>query len=63
MSKIKEIFVVIIVAIINIIIAFSLTNLLGISNIVLFRTYTAMSGDITWEVIIFLTLSLIESII
>jgi len=63
MSKVKEIFVVIIVAIINIIIAFSITNLLGISNIVLFRTYTAMSGDITWEVIIFLTLSLIEAII
>lgn len=63
MSKVKEIFVVIIVAIINIIIAFSITNLLGISNIVLFRTYTAMSGDITWEVIIFLILSLIEAII
>ena len=63
MSKVKETFVVIICAIINIIIAFSITTLLGISNIVLFRTYTAMSGDITWDVIIFLTLSLIEAII
>lgn len=63
MSKVRETFAIIIFAIINTIIAFSVTNLLGISNTILFRTYTAMSGDITWEVIIFLTLSLIEAII
>ena len=60
MSKVKETFAIIIFATINTIIAFFITNLLGISNIVVLRTYTAISGDMTWEVIIFLALSLIE---
>ena len=63
MSKVREIFLIIIFAIINIIISFFITNLLGISNTVVFRTYSTMSGDITWEVIIFLVLSLTEAII
>lgn len=63
MSKVREIFVTIIFAIINIMISFFMTNLLGISNTVVFRTYSAISGDITWEVIIFFALSLIEVII
>lgn len=63
MSKVREIFVTIILAIINIMISFFMTNLLGISNTVVFRTYSAISGDITWEVIIFFALSLIEVII
>ena len=61
MSKVKETFAIIILAIINTIIAFSITNLLGISNIVVFRTYTAISSDMTWEVLIFLLLSFIEA--
>lgn len=61
MSKVKETFIIISFAIINTIIAFSITNLLEISNIVVFRTYTAISGDMTWEIIIFLALSLIEA--
>lgn len=48
---------------INIIISFSITNLLGISNIVVFKTVSAMYGDITWEVIIFLGLLAIEVLI
>lgn len=42
---------------------FLITNLFGISNTVVFRTYSAISGEITWEVIIFFALSLIEAII
>lgn len=63
MSKVREIFVIIIFAITNIIISFLITNLFGISNTVVFRTYSAISGEITWEVIIFFSLSLIEAII
>lgn len=61
MSKVKETFAIIIFAIINVFIAFSITELLGISNIVVFKTYTAMFNEITWEVIIFLALSFIEA--
>lgn len=63
MSKVREIFVIIIFAITNIIISFLITNLFRISNTVVFRTYSAISGEITWEVIIFFALSLIEAII
>ena len=63
MSKVREIFIIIIFAITNIIISFLITNLFGISNTVVFRTYSAVSGEITWEVIIFFALSLIEAII
>lgn len=63
MSKVREIIVIIIFAITNIIISFLITNLFGISNTVVFRTYSAISGEITWEVIIFFALSLIEAII
>lgn len=63
MSKVREIFVIIIFAITNIIISFLITNLFGISNTVVFRTYSAISREITWEVIIFFALSLIEAII
>lgn len=62
-SEIKELIAIIIFSIINTFIAFSITNLLGISNIIVFRTFSAIYGDITWEVIIFMGLSLIEAII
>lgn len=62
-SEIKELIAIIIFSIINTFIAFSITNFLGISNTVVFRTFTAMYGDITWEVIIFMGLSLLEAII
>ena len=61
MSKVRETFAIIIFGIINTIIAFSITSLLGVSNVVVFRTYTATFGDMTWEVIIFLALSLVEA--
>lgn len=63
MSKVREIFAIIIFGIINAIIALSITGLLEVSNVVVFRTYTATFGDITWEVIIFFALSLFEATI
>lgn len=62
-SEIKELIAIIIFSIINTFIAFTITNLLGISNTIVFRTFSAIYGDITWEVIIFMGLSLIEAII
>lgn len=63
MAKVKEIFLIIIFAIINIILSFIITNLLGISNTIVFRSFSAMHGDITWEVIIFFIFSIVEAII
>lgn len=63
MSKVKEILLIIIFAIINIVLAFTITNLLGISNTVVFRSFSVMYGDITWEVIIFFIFSIAEAII
>lgn len=63
MSKVKEILLIIIFTIINIVLAFTITNLLGISNTVVFRSFSVMYGDITWEVIIFFIFSIAEAII
>ncbi len=63
MAKVKEIFLIIIFAIINIILSFIITNLLGISNPIVFRLFSVMYGDITWEVIIFFIFSIVEAFI
>lgn len=63
MSKIREIFVIIIFGIINIIIAFAISSFLGISNTVIFRTFSTIHENITWEVIIFYIFSIVEAII
>lgn len=64
MSKLelKELIIIMILSLINIIIAFKITNLLGITNIIIIRTFSVMYGNITWEVVIFLGLLFIESI-
>ena len=62
-DKIKEVIGIIIFSIINISIAYLITTNLGIANTVVVRTFSALYSEITWEVIIFLGLSLIESII
>lgn len=62
-NKIKEIIGIIIFAIVNISIAYLITIKLGIVNTVVIRTFSALYSEITWEVIIFLGLSLIEAII
>ncbi len=65
MSKleIKELSFFIIISIVNIFIAFAITNLLGISNTIVVKSYSVLYGDITWEVLIFMTLSIIEATI
>lgn len=61
--EIKQLFVMIIFAIINVVISYAITTAFGISNIVLYKTLTAMQYTITYEVLIFMALSLLESLI
>lgn len=59
----KEFIAILIFYLINIIIAFYITNMLGIVNVVVLKSMSTLYGEITWEVIIVMSLSLIESII
>lgn len=59
----KEFIAILIFYLINIIIAFYITNMLGIVNVVVLKSMSILYGEITWEVIIVMSLSLIESII
>lgn len=60
--KIKESIIIILVAIINIAIAYLITTPLNISNTVLYQSYIN-NTTITYEVIIWFILSLIEAYI
>ena len=53
----------ILVAIINMILAYVITSVLGISNIILYKSLTASNTIITYEVIIWFVLCLIEALI
>ena len=57
----KELIAILIFYLINIIIAFYITNMLGIVNVVVLKSMSILYGEITWEVIIVMSLSLIES--
>ena len=59
----KEFIAILIFYLINIIIAFYITNMLGIVNVVVLKSVSILYWGITWEVIIVMSLSLIESII
>ena len=59
----KEFIAILIFYLINIIIAFYITNMIGIVNVVVLKSMSILYGEITWEVIIVMSLSLIESII
>lgn len=63
MSKkdIKEMIGVIICGILNTIIAVYITSALGIYNKLILRTFSVLYGNLTWEVVIFMGLSLIEA--
>lgn len=65
MSKveIKELIIMLIFSIINICIDYFITFSLGIQNTILYRTYTSIQQDITYEVLIFMFLSFIEAFI
>ena len=62
-SELKEIIGVVIFGVINTYIAFAITNFLGITNTIILKSFSAIYGDITWEVVIFLGLSLIQATI
>lgn len=61
--ELKELFGIIAFAIINIAIAHAVTTTLGIKDVVLFQTYTAMQNVITFETLIFIALSFAECLI
>ena len=64
MSKtdLKEILFIVLFSVINILIACLTTYILGIQNYIIFTIYTAFTQNITYEVIIFILLSLYESV-
>ena len=62
-SELKEIIGVVIFGAINTFIAFAITNFFFLFNTIILRTFSVMYGDITWEVVIFMGLSLVEAII
>ena len=64
MSKreIKEIIGFIIFSIVNIVIACIVTSSLGIYNTVVLKTFSVVYGNITWELIIVIGLTIIEAL-
>lgn len=62
-SEIKELSFMVVFCIINSIIAFVITGALSITNTIIIKSFSTIYGDITWEVVIFMGLLLIESII
>lgn len=60
---IKELICVIVFLILNICIAYAITIPLGIQNVILYKSLTAMSYDISYEVIIWFILSFIEAFV
>lgn len=63
MSKyeLKELIIFIIFSIINLCIAYMITGLLGIQNIVLYESFTATQYIITYEILIWFALSFIDA--
>lgn len=62
-KEIKDLLIFIIFSIINISIAYMITSYFGIQNIILYQCLTAMQYTITYEVIIFFVLSIVETTI
>lgn len=60
-KEIKDLLIFIIFSIINISIAYMITSYFGIQNIILYQSLTAMQYTITYEIIIFFVLSLVEA--
>lgn len=54
---------VVLFAILNILVAYVITSILGIKNIILFQSLTATQYTITYEVIIVFILAIIEAFI
>lgn len=61
--ELKELIILLLMLTINVGISYIITFALGIQNHILFTSYTAFGTTISYETIIFLTLSLITSFI
>ena len=59
--KIKQFLFIILFIAINLLVSFFMTNSLGIFNTVIYHSFTSMISEITYEMVIFMLLSLIES--
>lgn len=62
-KEIEDLIMFILFNIINISIAYVITSYFGIQNIILYQSFTAIQYTITYEVIIFFTLSIVEAYI
>ncbi len=62
-KEIEDLIMFILFNIINISIAYVITSYFGIQNIILYQSFTAMQYTITYEVIIFFALSIVEAYI
>lgn len=62
-TEIKQLLSIIFFITINLVISFSITYFLGITNTVIYRSVTTMISEVTCEIVIFMILALIESII
>lgn len=60
MKKIKDIIILLILGLTNMYLSFVIPTSLGISNIIIARTLTVTTGDITYETLIFFALAFIE---
>lgn len=62
-SNLKELIIIIALSLINIFSAFFITNLFGITNVVVLKSYSVVYNYMTFEVIIFMVLLLFEALI
>ena len=60
-TEIKQFLFIILFITINLVISFSITYFFGINNTVIYRTVTSMISEVTYEMLIFMSLALIES--
>ena len=58
----KKEFFVLILFIVDMFVAFAICSYFNISNVVLLKSYTAMNMDITYEVLIWFGLAIIQAI-
>ena len=60
-TKIKQLVFIIFFIVINLVISFSITYSLGVTNTVIYRSVTSMISELTYEMLIFMSLAFIES--
>lgn len=61
--QLKNLIFILLLMVINTIISFSITYIFGIQNIVIFKTLSFICDSITYEILIFIALSIMEGII